>query len=92
MLDVFYEPDSDKLREEILKLMGFFFLIGVVSGLCMWLQPYFFARSVRGHIQRSRTPRALQRTAAPRVPCIVPVCVGRLDGKCLLADWLVTVD
>ncbi len=47
MINVFYSHSNSHIRDKTLEFMGYFFLIGVVSGLCMWLQPYFFSRSVR---------------------------------------------
>ena len=43
MINVFYDPDNSYLRSQTLQLMGYFFLIGVVTGFCQWFQPYLFS-------------------------------------------------
>lgn len=45
MLDVFYETDNEALRSRGLFLMGMFFLIAGVAGVCQFLQPLVFGRA-----------------------------------------------
>jgi ATP-binding cassette subfamily B (MDR/TAP) protein 1 len=43
MLNVFFSPDDDRVLQKTLELMGWLFLIAVVSGAAQFLQPYLFS-------------------------------------------------
>jgi ABC-type multidrug transport system fused ATPase/permease subunit len=43
MLNVFYSHDDDRILQKTLELMGWFFLIGGVTGVTQFLQPYLFS-------------------------------------------------
>jgi ATP-binding cassette, subfamily B (MDR/TAP), member 1 len=45
MLDVFYLVDQKKLYDDALFMMGMFFLIAGVAGVCNFIQPYLFGRA-----------------------------------------------